>query len=100
MDKISDLVRCSTVNIKDYCKKVEEEMFNDLIATKDTYLNIFDGTDDRFREKAFEDYSKASIRIYTLFELELISAEERSKIVRALYNSYISYVDSKEKEVK
>lgn len=100
MDKISDLVRCSTANIKDYCKKVEEEMFNDLIATKDTYLNVFDGTDDRFKERAREDYVKASTRIFTLYDLEFITAAERSLIINSLWDSYMAYVDSKTKEVK
>ena len=100
MDKISDTKRTVTVDLVNYCKAVEEDMFADLISSKDVSLK--DGVFDKefFRNEAWGDYLRACGKIDALLKIGAITSDEDIKITNNLFDSYMAYVDSKTKEVK
>ena len=100
MDKISFTKRTATVDLVDYCKSVEEDMFTDLISSKEVSYSEGVFNEEFFKSEAWNDYRKANLRIGSLFDIGVITDEEFIKITNNLFDSYMAYVGSKTKEVK
>ena len=96
MDKIKNSFRSGCIDIKEVCKKWEEELFSLLIADKDSYLP---GKPLEFQEEAHADVRFISAKVYALYDLGVIDKVECDTLVNQFYGVQGEYVKSKVKEV-
>ena len=96
MDKIKFSYRTGGVDLKDVCKKWEEELFSDLIANNEVYL-----PEDcsNFEDESFIDYMKIRHKLLALCDIGIIDASECETLSNKFLDIKNAYVKSKKKEV-
>ena len=96
MDKIKFSYRTVVVDLKDVCKKWEEELFSDLIANNEVYL-----PEDysNFEDESFNDYMKIRYKLLALCDIGIIDASECETLSDKFLEIENAYVKSKKKEV-
>lgn len=96
MDKIKFSYRTGGVDLKDVCKKWEEELFSDLISNNEVYL-----PEDysNFEDESFNDYMKIRHKLLALCDIGIIDASECETLSNKFLEIKNAYVKSKKKEV-
>lgn len=96
MDKIKNSFRSGCIDVKEVCKKWEEELFSLLIADKDSYLP---GNPIEFEHEANDDVRIITSKVYALEDMGIIDTNERDILVNKFYETANAYIKSKVKEV-
>lgn len=96
MDKIKYSYRTCGVDLKELCKKWEEELFSNLVSNNEVYLPEDYSS---FEDESFNDYNKIRNKIYALEDIGIINFVESTVLSDKFYEIEQSYVKSKKKEV-
>ena len=95
MDKIKYSTRSGVVDIKEVCKKWEEELFSLLLADKDMYLP---SDPLQFEREVSEDLRYINAKVSALQDVGVIDLAEYTILTDKFYEITDSYMKSKVKE--
>lgn len=98
MDKISNPIRQGSVDLKEVVQNWEEELFANLIADKEGYLDH--KNKDKFDDATFESYQVVEHKVTALCDAKIIDSTERDILINKFYEIMDEYKKSKIKEVK